>query len=183
MIDNINGLAINQTQGSLVPPQGPSWRRKQPPTPAFCLENPRDGGVWSAAVYRVAQSWRWLKRLSSSGSDLYKKIKFEETLLLLLLSRFSRVWHCDPIDGSPLGSSVPGILQGHFLLQCMKVKSESEVTQSCPTLSDPMNCTYQAPLSMGFSRQEYWSGLPLPSPIVMLNNPKQAYLINNLNSL
>ena len=50
----------------------------------------------------------------------------------------------------------------HFLLQCMKVKSESEVTQSCPTLSDPMDCSQQAPPSMGFSRQEYWSGVPLP---------------------
>ena len=46
----------------------------------------------------------------------------------------------------------------------MKVKSESEVAQSCPTLSDPMDCAYQAPPSIGFSRQEYWSGVPLPSP-------------------
>ena len=52
----------------------------------------------------------------------------------------------------------------HFLLQHMKVKSQSEVTQSYPTLSDPWTAAYQAPLSMGFSRQEYWSGLPLPSP-------------------
>ena len=36
--------------------------------------------------------------------------------------------------------------------------------QSCPTLRDPMDCTHQAPLSMGFSRQEHWSGLPFPSP-------------------
>ena len=43
----------------------------------------------------------------------------------------------------------------HFLLQCMKVKSESEVAQSCPTLSDPMDAAHQAPLSMGFSRHEY----------------------------
>ena len=43
----------------------------------------------------------------------------------------------------------------HFLLQCMKVKSESEVAQSCPTLSDPMDCSPPAPRSMGFS--------PLPS--------------------
>ena len=43
----------------------------------------------------------------------------------------------------------------HFLLQCMKGRSESEVAQSCPTLSDPMDCAaFQAPLSMGFSRQE-----------------------------
>ena len=46
----------------------------------------------------------------------------------------------------------------------MKVKSESEVAQSCPTLSTPWTAAYQAPPSMGFSRQEYWSGVPLPSP-------------------
>ena len=53
----------------------------------------------------------------------------------------------------------------HFLLQRMKVKSESEVAQSCPTLSDPWTAAHQAPPSMGFSRQEYWSGVPLPSPM------------------
>ena len=52
----------------------------------------------------------------------------------------------------------------HFLLQCMKVKSEREVTQSCPTLRNPMDCSLPAPPSMGFSRQEYRSGVPLPSP-------------------
>ena len=52
----------------------------------------------------------------------------------------------------------------HFLLQCIKVKSESEVAQSCPTLATPWTAAYQAPLSMGFSRQEYWSRVPLPSP-------------------
>ena len=41
---------------------------------------------------------------------------------------------------------------------------ESEVAQSCPTLTAPWTVAYQAPLSMGFSRQEYWSGLPFPSP-------------------
>ena len=55
---------------------------------------------------------------------------------------------CDPIDGSPPASFLPGDSPGkntgvgcHFLLQCMKVKSESEVTQSCSTLSDPMDCS------------------------------------------
>ena len=42
----------------------------------------------------------------------------------------------------------------HFLLQCMKVKSESEVAQPCPTLATPWPAAYQAPLSMGFSRQK-----------------------------
>ena len=54
---------------------------------------------------------------------------------------------CDPIDGSPPGSPSLGSpskntgVGCHFLLQCMKVKSESEVVQSCPTLSDPMDCS------------------------------------------
>ena len=68
----------------------------------------------------------------------------------------------------------------HFLLQCMKVKSQSEVTQSCPTLATPWTAAYQAPPSMGFSRQKYWSGVPLPSPSVtsMLS---QKYLRNYLS--
>ena len=53
----------------------------------------------------------------------------------------------------------------HFLHQCMKVKSESEVAQSCPTLATPWTAAYQAPPSRGFSRQKYWSGVPLPSPV------------------
>ena len=53
-----------------------------------------------------------------------------------------------------------------FLLQCVKVKSESEVAQSCPTLVIPWTAAHQAPPSMGFSRQKYWSGVPLPSPIL-----------------
>ena len=45
-----------------------------------------------------------------------------------------------------------------------KPESESEVPQSCPTLFTPWTVAYQAPSSMGFSRQEHWSGLPFPSP-------------------
>ena len=57
----------------------------------------------------------------------------------------------------------------HFLLQCMKVKSESEVAQSCPTFQTPWTAAFQAPPSMGFSRQEYWSRVPLPSPFSALH--------------
>ena len=75
---------------------------------------------------------------------------------------------CDPIDGSPLGSFVPGILQARTLewvatsfsnawKRKVKVTSLSRVW-----LSDPMTAAYQAPPSMGFSREEYWNGLPLP---------------------
>ena len=63
----------------------------------------------------------------------------------------------------------------HFLLQCMKVKSESEVAQSCPTLAIPWTAAYQAPLSMGFSSQKYWSGVPLPSPFCISVAYKYKY--------
>ena len=78
---------------------------------------------------------------------------------------------CNPIDGSPLGSSVPGILQARTLEWVaisfsnawkwkVKVKSLSRVQ----LFVTPWTAAYQAPLPMGFSRQEYWSGVPLPSP-------------------
>ena len=54
----------------------------------------------------------------------------------------------------------------------MKVKSESKVAQSCPTLATPWTAAYQALSSMGFSRQEYWSGVPLPSLRQMLTGMK-----------
>ena len=80
---------------------------------------------------------------------------------------------CNPIDvwqptSLPCPWDSPGKNTGvgcHFLLQRMKVKRESEVSQSCPTLVTPWNAAYQAALSMGFSRQKYWSGVPLPSLI------------------
>ena len=55
----------------------------------------------------------------------------------------------------------------HFLLQCMKVKSESEVSH-VRLLATPWTAPHQAPLSMGFSRQECWSGVLLPSPLFLL---------------
>ena len=78
---------------------------------------------------------------------------------------------CDPIDRSPPGSTVPGILQARTLEWVaissfnawkwkVKVKSLSRVQLS----ATPWTAAYQAPPSMGFSRQEYWSGVPLPSP-------------------
>ena len=60
----------------------------------------------------------------------------------------------------------------HFLLQCMKVKRESEVAQSCLTLSDPMDCSLPGSSVHGFSRQEYWSGVPLPFLVLDARNPK-----------
>ena len=77
---------------------------------------------------------------------------------------------CNPIDGSPPGSPIPGVLQARTLEWVaisfsnswkwkVKVKSLSCVR----LLVTPWTAAYQAPPSMGFSRQEYWSGVPLPS--------------------
>ena len=58
------------------------------------------------------------------------------------------------------------VLYSRFLLVIYFIykRKESEVAQSCPTLCDPVDCSFQAPPSMEFSRQENWSGLPFPSP-------------------
>ena len=71
----------------------------------------------------------------------------------------------------------------HFLLQCMKVKSESEVAQSCPTLTTPWTAAYQAPPSMGLSRQEYWSGVPLPSLNEMTSASQIDIIFRSFNFL
>ena len=84
-------------------------------------------------------SFTFIKRLFSFSSISALRVA-SSAYLLLLLSHFSRVRLCDPIDGRPPGSPVPGV-GCHFLLQYMKVKSESEVAQSYPTLSDSMDCS------------------------------------------
>ena len=67
--------------------------------------------------------------------------------------------------GSRLGQEyVKAVYCYPAYLTYMQSESESEVSQSYPTLCDPWTAAHQAPLSMGFSRQEYWSGLPFPSP-------------------
>ena len=93
----------------------------------------------------------------------------------------------DPIDGSPPGSPVPGILQARTLEWVaisfsnawkgkVKVKSLSHVW----LLATPWTAAYQAPPSMGFSRQEYWSGVPLLSPCV---RSKIVYFLANCSNL
>ena len=68
----------------------------------------------------------------------------------------------DPVR--PSQEEPPPMSSACLLLQ-RNFESESEVAQSCPILCDPMGSSlHQAPPSMGFSRQEYWSGLPFPSP-------------------
>ena len=94
---------------------------------------------------------------------------------------------CDPIDGSPLGSPIPEILQARILEWVaiafsnagkwkVKVKSLSRVQ----LFTTPWTAAYQAPPSMGFSRQEYWSGLPLPSPHTNSNLTQKGFILISL---
>ena len=114
---------------------------------------------WQAGIVQL--SWklssRWADSNHAAQHDSVRPHRWQPT-------RMPSPWDC-PGKNTGVGC--------HYLLQCMKVKRESEVTQSCLTLSDPMDCSppgssvhgiFQAPPSMGFSRQEYWSGVPLPSP-------------------
>ena len=89
---------------------------------------------------------------------------------------------CDPIDGSPPGSPVPGILKGRTLEWVaisfsrewkwkVKVKSLSHVWLPVT----PWTVAHEAPPSMGFPRQEYWNGVPLPSPF----HPSSISLFKN----
>ena len=81
---------------------------------------------------------------------------------------------CDPIDGFLPGSSVPGILQERTVewiaisfSNAWKLKVKVKSLSRVRLLVTSWTAAYQTPLSMGFSRQEYWSGVPLPSPILL----------------
>ena len=78
---------------------------------------------------------------------------------------------CDPIDSSPPGFPIPGILQERTLewvaissSNAWKWKVKMKSLSRVRLRATPWTAAYQAPPSMGFSRQEYWSGMPLPSP-------------------
>ena len=95
---------------------------------------------------------------------------------------------CDPIDGSPPGSPIPEILQARTLEWVAmsfsnewkwKVKVKVKSLSHIQLLATPWTAAYQAAPSMGFSRQEYWSGVPSPSPLpseppVYLPNSRQS---------
>ena len=114
-----------------------------------CLENPMDGGAWWAAIYGVTQSWTRLKRLSSSMHIFKDTIRMPDkkgsaAAAKLLLSDSMRPHRWQPTrlfcpwDSPGKNTGVGGC---HFLLQCTKVKSESEVAQLYQTPSDPMDCS------------------------------------------
>ena len=97
---------------------------------------------------------------------------------------------CDPTDGSPPGSPIPGILQARTLewvaisfANAWKWKVKVKSLSCIQLLATPWTAAYQAPPSMGFSRQEYWSGLPLPSPTLFWGAPKSLQMVTAATKL
>ena len=119
----------------------------------------------------VARNLSLITILSSyKDTNPYINTSLSWPLLTLLLSHFSCVRPCVTHRQQPTRLPRPWDSPGkntgvgcHFLLQCIKVKVKS---LSCVRLlATPWTAAHQAPPSMGFSRQEYWNGVPLPSPL------------------
>ena len=140
------------------------WKRP------WCWERLKVGGEgndrgwdgWMASstqwtwVWVNSGSWWWTGRPAAAAAD--KSLQSCPTL-------------CDPIDGSPPGSFVPGILQARTLewvaisfSNAWKWKVKVKSLRHVQMFTTPWPAAYQAPPSMGFPRQEYWRGVPLPSP-------------------
>ena len=113
-------------------------------------------------VFAMTSAFSWQNSISLCPAAAAKSLQSYPTL-------------CDPTDGSPPGSPVPGILQARTLEWAaisfsnvwkwkVKVRSLSRVRPS----ATPWTAAFQAPPSRGFSRQEYWSGVPLPLPYFIL---------------
>ena len=124
----------------------------------------KQSNAYSSNTYWIAVTYS-----DSTGNYKYVHILVHAAAAKLLQSCPTL---CDPMNGSPPGSPVPGILQASTLEWVaisfsiawkwkVKVKSFSRVQ----LLRTPWTAAYQPPPSMGFAMQEYWSGLPLPSPL------------------
>ena len=131
-------------------------------------------------VWVSSRSWWWTGKpgmLQSMGSqrvghDWVTELNWLDTAAAVKLLQ-SCPTLCDPIDCSPPSSPVPGILQARTLewvaisfSNAGKRKVKVKLLSHVWLFAAPWTAAYQASPPMGFSRQEYWSGLPLPSPLI-----------------
>ena len=155
---NVNGLNAPTKRQIL-----PDWIQKQDPY-ICCLQETH---FKTGDTYRLkVKGWKKIFHTNGDQKKAGVAIFIPDKVKVKSLSRvqlFATPWtviyqalHPWDFPGKNTGVGC------HYLLQCMKVKSENEVTQSCPTLSNPMDCSPPGSPSMGFSRQEYCSGVPLP---------------------
>ena len=150
------------------------------PQSCLTLSDSMDCSFPGSSIHEIFQArvLEWVAiAFSVSAAATCKSLQFCPTL-------------CNPIDGRPPGSAVPGILQArtgvgcHFLLQCMKVKSESEVAQSCLTFSDPMDCSLRGFSVHGISQARVleWGAIAFSDPFLLtLGNYRSSYYLHNLH--
>ena len=135
------------------------------PLQCSCLENPKDGGAWWAAVCGVPQSRTRLKWLSSSSSSRTSNgILKPDDIVVENVIKYFVTWSStfNPGSNKCLGSAVLHSFLKHFLSTYYVLGSLSGVcVLSCSV--DPWTVACQTPLSIWFSRQKYWSGQPSPS--------------------
>ena len=136
----------------------------------------RPGVLQFMGWHRVGHDWvtelNWmLNQESTEPFERRARVRFSsQTIAAAAKLLQSCPTLCDPIDGSPPGSPVPGILQARTLewvaisfSKAWKWKVKVKLLSPVRLFATPWTAAYQAPPSMGFSRQEYWSELPLPS--------------------
>ena len=127
------------------------------------LENPRDGGAWWAAVYGVAQSWTRLKRFSSSSmvAQTVNNLPAMQETQVQSLGQEDLILCCSLLH-------LPSILPSMSVFSnewAIHIAAAAKSLQSCPTLCNPVDGSPPGSPSLGFTRQELWSGLPFPSPM------------------
>ena len=135
------------------------WQREWQPTPVFLSgEFHGQRSLVGYSPWRCkSQTWLSEQHYSTSAAAA-KSLQSCPTL-------------CDPIDNSPPGSPVPGIIQARTLewvaisfSNVWRWKVKVKLLSRVQLLATPWTAAHKAPPSMGFSRQEYWSRVPLPSP-------------------
>ena len=162
---------------SSIPRSGRSPRRKWQPTLVFLPG--KSHGQRSLVGYSP-----WGRKESNRTERLHSELAAAAAESLQSCPTL-----CDPIDGSSPSSPVPGILQARTLEWVaisfsnawkwkVKVKSLGRVQ----LFMTPWTAAHQAPPSMGFSRQEYWSGVPLPSPFSIIVINKSIHIQLNTNT-
>ena len=168
------GGVCNVGDLGLIPGSGrSSTKGNGNPLQCTCLGNPMDRGAWGDTIHGITRVGHYIVT-----SDIILLAGFTH-VSTAAKSLQSCPTLCDPMDSSPPGSPVPGILQARTLEWVAisfsnagkwkgKVKSLSHVR----LFETPWTAAHQAPPSMGFSRQEYWSGVPLPSPHVSTGRDK-----------
>ena len=135
--------------------------------------------MWQKCTHPVPTSQAWALMLHWSSIHTYWGCEWKVHGNTLPAAAAKSLRLCptlwDSIDGSPPGSPVPGILQARTLewvvissSNAWKWKVKVKMLSHIRLLATPWTAAYQVPPSMGFSRQEYWSGVPLPSLTLFL---------------